>query len=79
MDAARKVASFFFLSLRRLCNRRFNMRLPAEWEKQSGIQLTWPHSDTEWFELEKVKECYVDIARNILRFEPLMMVCRDMV
>ena len=53
------------------------MRLPAEWEKQSGIQLTWPHSDTEWFELEKVKECYVDIARNILRFEPLMIVCRD--
>ena len=53
------------------------MRLPAEWEKQSGIQLTWPHEDTEWYELEKVKECYVDIARNILRFEPLMIVCRD--
>lgn len=52
-------------------------RLPAEWERQSGVQLTWPHCDTEWYELEKVLECYVDIARNILRFEPLMIVTRD--
>ena len=22
--------------------------LPAEWEPQSGIQLTWPHSGTDW-------------------------------
>ena len=53
------------------------MRLPAEWEKQSGVQLTWPHCDTEWYELEKVLECYVEIAWNILRFEPLMIITRD--
>lgn len=53
------------------------MRLPAEWERQSGVQLTWPHCETEWFELEKVLECYVEIAFNILRFEPLMIVTRD--
>ncbi len=53
------------------------MRLPAEWEKQSGVQLTWPHSDTDWYELDKVKECYANISRNILRFEPLLIVCRD--
>ncbi len=52
-------------------------RLPAEWEKQSGVQLTWPHSDTEWYQLDKVLECYVDIACTILRFEPLMIVARD--
>lgn len=52
-------------------------RLPAEWERQSGVQLTWPHSDTEWYQLDKVLECYVDIAYNILRFEPLMIVARD--
>ena len=52
-------------------------RLPAEWEHQSGVQLTWPHCETEWYELEKVLECYVDIAYNILRFEPLMIVTRD--
>lgn len=52
-------------------------RLPAEWEKQSGVQLTWPHCDTEWYELEKVLECYVEIAYNILRFEPLLIATRD--
>ena len=25
-----------------------NIRLPAEWEPQDAIQLTWPHSDTDW-------------------------------
>ena len=53
------------------------MRLPAEWEKQSGVQLTWPHRDTEWYQIDRVLECYVDIARNILDFEPLMIVARD--
>ena len=52
-------------------------RLPAEWEQQSGVQLTWPHCDTEWYELEKVIDCYVEIAYNILRFEPLLIVTRD--
>lgn len=53
------------------------MRLPAEWEKQSGIQLTWPHCDTEWYELEKVLECYVEIASQIIRFEKLIIATRD--
>ena len=53
------------------------MRVPAEWERQSGVQLTWPHCDTEWYELDKVLECYTDIAYNILKYEPLMVVCRD--
>ena len=52
-------------------------RLPAEWEHQSGVQLTWPHCETEWFELEKVLECYVEIAYNILKFEPLLIATRD--
>ena len=49
------------------------MRLPAEWERQDGVQLTWPHCDTEWYELEKVLGCYVEIAYNILRFEKLII------
>ncbi len=52
-------------------------RLPAEWELQSAVQLTWPHCDTEWYELEKVLECYVEIAYHILRFQPLLIVTRD--
>ncbi|MFI3240549.1 MAG: agmatine deiminase family protein, partial [Bacteroidales bacterium] len=22
--------------------------LPAEWEEQSGILLSWPHADSDW-------------------------------
>lgn len=53
------------------------MRLPAEWERQSGIQLTWPDADTPWYRLDLVQECYVKVAFHILRHEPLLMVCRD--
>lgn len=53
------------------------MRFPAEWEKQDGVQLTWPHCETEWYELEKVLECYVEIASQILRFERLIIATRD--
>ena len=53
------------------------MRLPAEWEPQGFVQLTWPHEETAWYELPKVLDCYVQIARAIPRYEPLLIVCRD--
>ena len=53
------------------------MRLPAEWEPQGFIQLTWPHEDTAWYELPKVQDCYVHVAEAITRYEPLLVVCRD--
>ena len=53
------------------------MRLSAEWEPQGFVQLTWPHVDSLWYELPKVLDCYVEIARTIVRFEPLLIVCRD--
>ena len=53
------------------------MRLPAEWEKQGFVQLTWPHKDSLWYEVEKVQACYTRIVAAILRHEPVLMVCRD--
>lgn len=53
------------------------MRLPAEWEPQGLVQLTWPHEDSLWYELPKVLDCYVQIASTIVRYEPLLIVCRD--
>lgn len=50
------------------------MRLPAEWEHQSGVQLTWPDESTPWYELDKVQECYVRIAAAVLEHEELMVV-----
>lgn len=51
---------------------------PAEWYPQSGVQLTWPHEDTDWAPmLEEVIPCFVAIAREILKREKLLIVCRE--
>lgn len=52
--------------------------LPAEWEEQSGVQLTWPHKDTDWAPiLEEVIPCFVNIAKEIAKREKLIIVCKD--
>lgn len=52
--------------------------LPAEWEKQSFVQLTWPHEDTDWRDmLDEAVACFVEIAKAIVRFEKVLIVCRD--
>ena len=49
--------------------------LPAEWQTQSYIQLTWPHAGTDWnYMLEEVEECYLNIAREIVSRQPLLLV-----
>lgn len=49
--------------------------LPPEWAEQSGIQLTWPHKDTDWcYMLDEVTACYVTIASEISRREKLLIV-----
>lgn len=40
-----------------------NTFMPAEWFPQSGVQLTWPHAETDWCDiLEEVTECYIKMA-----------------
>lgn len=49
--------------------------LPAEWEKQTAIQLTWPHGDTDWNEyLDEIYATYVEMADAITRHENLVVV-----
>ena len=51
---------------------------PAEWYPQSGVQLTWPHSNTDWADhLEEVTACYVTLSKEILKREKLLVVCPD--
>ncbi|MDX1913108.1 MAG: agmatine deiminase family protein [Saprospiraceae bacterium] len=53
-------------------------RLPAEWEPQSAVQLTFPHRDTDWVGvLEEVLPCFIAIANAIRRFQPVLIVCHD--
>ena len=50
-------------------------RLPAEWEPQSGIQLTWPHKDTDWAPmLDEIVTTYREMAHEIEKREPLLTV-----
>ncbi len=52
-----------------------NYRLPAEWEPQWGVMLTWPHEDTDWKPyLAEITETFVQMAREIVRREHLLIV-----
>lgn len=52
--------------------------LPAEWEPQGFVQLTWPHEETDWnYILADVTKCYTCIATEISKREPLLIVCKD--
>jgi len=52
--------------------------LPAEWDDQQFVQLTWPHKNTDWADmLDEVNECFVNIAREIIKHEDLLIVCAD--
>ena len=49
--------------------------LPAEWHEQSAVQLTWPHSSTDWrHALKDVTRCYLDMANAIATHEHLIIV-----
>jgi agmatine deiminase len=54
-------------------------RLPAEWEPQSAVQLTFPHMDTDWADvMDQVVPCFVEIAETISRFQKVLVVCKDL-
>ena len=53
-------------------------RMPAEWESQSGVMLTWPHKGTDWAPiLSEITETYREIAREISRRERLLIVAPE--
>ncbi len=53
-------------------------RLIAEWERQSGVILAWPHARTDWGPtLAQVEPVYLQLAACISRFEKLLVCCRD--
>jgi len=55
-----------------------NKRLPAEWEPQSAILLTWPHTNTDWKnQLSAVEAVYYKIAKAILAEQKLIISCED--
>ena len=50
-------------------------RLPAEWEPQWGVQLTWPHARTDWAPmLDEITATYEEMACEIRKREELLIV-----
>ncbi len=52
-----------------------NRRMPAEWEHQSCVQLTWPYENTDWAPiLPEITAVYKEMAREIQKREDLLIV-----
>lgn len=53
-------------------------RLPAEWEEQSFVQLTWPHENSDWGPfLDEVEPVFLNVAKEIAAREGLLIVAND--
>lgn len=49
--------------------------MPAEWEEQTKVQLTWPHSKTDWAPiLKEAEDCFIQIAKAITSYEEVLIV-----
>jgi agmatine deiminase len=58
-----------------MLSRQKSSRLPAEWERQDAILLAWPHNHTDWADmLDQVEQVYLEITRQITRFESVIIV-----
>lgn len=58
------------------------VRLPAEWEHQDAVLLTWPHPESDWSgNLDEAEACFADIAATISRYQTVVIAsdrrCRD--
>ena len=52
--------------------------MPAEWEPQSMVQLTWPHEATDWAPiLADITAVYEEMAREISKREGLLIVAPE--
>lgn len=59
-------------------NSSISRRLPAEWEEQSFVQLTFPHPNSDWKDdLELVTPVFIEIVSQITRFEKVLLVCQN--
>ncbi|MDF7806948.1 agmatine deiminase family protein [Pontiellaceae bacterium B12219] len=57
---------------------RSTKRLPAEWEPQDAVLLTWPHAQTDWADcLEAAQQTFAEIEAAIRRFQSVILVRPD--
>ena len=58
-------------------------RVPAEWEKQRCVLMSFPHEETDWYDpadpksLDEALSPFIRIAQAIAYKEPVYILCRD--
>jgi len=52
--------------------------LPAEWEPQEALLLTWPHNETDWRAyLKDITETFIQLASIVCKYENVIIAARD--
>ena len=53
-------------------------RFPAEWEKQQGILLCFPHNGNDWpGKYEAIQWAFVEFIKKVSKFEEVVLVVAD--
>jgi len=55
-----------------------NRRFPAEWEKQEGILLCFPHNGNDWpGKYEAIQWAFVEFIKKVAAYEKVFLVVSD--
>ena len=55
-----------------------NRRFPAEWEKQEGILLCFPHNGNDWpGKYEAIQWAFVEFVKKVATFEHVFLIVAD--
>ena len=55
-----------------------NRRFPAEWEKQQGILLCFPHNGNDWpGKYEAIQWAFIEFIKKVASFEKVFLVVAD--
>jgi agmatine deiminase len=55
-----------------------NRRFPAEWEKQQGILLCFPHNGKDWpGKYEAIQWAFIEFIKKITAFEQVILIVSD--
>ena len=53
-------------------------RLKAEWEKQEGILVSFPHKNSDWInKLKRIIPTYIDLINKISIFQKIYVFCKN--
>ncbi len=65
--------------MKKLTPKSLGYRMPAEWEPQEAVWLTWPHNELTWPDrlLAEVERTYVEIIRALHRGQKIKLLVKD--